>query len=428
MDLAFRDWTPQPLPSKEARMRTGPIGTLAIVWLLVMVVVGIAVASKPQPMLWGYVEGEMRVAGDYPKVGEIFEVVYVVKVSETADWRVRENTLKYDYAAVIRCVPPEAAEIVGQDKFFFSGLKIGETKEFRTRCRILKPATFVEISSNLDRVIEGRLYGNVASFTEIFLFLTDPATGQYGTKGEWLKKATNVFWKYNNIEPQWLSKPDQEWEAGNRKIAEEMRRFEPALTDSEALCLHRDTYLVLIRGIGDPNASDSSRAVHLLNAGWLKTQRAGAAEHDKWLSDFMGKNKGRWGGDADSNFFRDSNPDSSGSNRGDSSSLEEPPTTTFVGQWLYQDHLYNKEQGLLWAYETKPVKYAEVGIRAYWTEPGPGHGTVFVGWGTTDIHGNFFIQTNLIPSEATQVHAYPVLYAWGPVRVDEMVTVANPSP
>ena len=322
-------------------------------------------ATKPRPILWGCVEGAVRVVGDYPKVGEIFEVVYEIKVSETADWRLRENSLTNDYAAVIRCVPPEAAEIVGQDKFPFSGLTIGETKEFRTRCRILKPVTFVEISGNLDRVIEGKLHGNVASFTEIFLFLVDPATGQYGTKAEWLAKSVNVFWKYNNLEPQWLSEPTQEWVEGNQKIAGEMKSFEPALTDSEALCLHLDNYLLIINGIGDPNATDSSRVVQLLNAGWLKAQRAGAQEHDKWLNEFMRKNKGSWGGDPDSNFFRDSDPDSGDSSRGGNSSLEEPPTTTFVGEWLYRDHLYNKEQGLLSAYETRPVKFAEVGIRAY---------------------------------------------------------------
>ena len=300
-------------------MRTRTLRTIVLVWLLVMLVVGIALARKPQPSLWGYVEGEMRLVGDYPKVGEIFEVVYEIKVSETADWRPREDYLKDDYAAVIRCIPPEAAEIVGQDKFPFSGLTIGGTKEFRARCRILKPVTFFEISGNLDRVIEGRLYGNVAEFTGIFLFLIDPATGQYGTKGEWLKKATNVFWKYENIGHQWLSEPSQEWEGGNRKIAEEMKRFAPAVSDSEALCLDRDDYLLIINAIGDPDATDSSRVVHLLNAGWLQAQRAGAEEHDKWLNEFMRKNKGRWGGDSDSNSFRDSDPNSGA-----------PPPTSFV--------------------------------------------------------------------------------------------------
>ena len=50
-------------------------------------------------------------------------------------------------------------------------------------------------------------------------------------------------------------------------------------------------------------------------------------------------------------------------------------TTTFIGTWNYQDHLYNKDNGLLWSYSVKPVKTAEVGIRAYWS----GQGQIFVG-------------------------------------------------
>jgi len=323
-------------------MRTGRTGTIVIVWLLAMLVADIAVAGKELPPLEGYVEGKMQIVGAYPKVDETFEVVYEMKVSGTADWTQRENDLTNDYVVVIRCIPsgregrpPQATEVVGQDRFFFSGLKIGETKEFRTRCRILKPVTSVNIVGELDLAVQGKSYGPVVRSGEIWLSLLDPATGQYVPEAEWRAKSINVFWKYNNLEPQWLSEPTQEWVEGNQKIAGEMKSFEPALTDSEALCLHRDNYLLIINGIGDPNATDSGRVVHLLNAGWLKAQRAGAREHDKWLNDFMGKNRGRWGGDPDSYFFRGRDPDSGDSSRSDNSSLEEPPTTTFVGQWLY---------------------------------------------------------------------------------------------
>jgi len=105
--------------------------------------------------------------GDYPKVGEIFEVVYRIRVKEVMDY-LRIPFLTKDYCAVIRCIPPEATEIIGKDKFFFSGLTPGETREFRTRCRILKPVTWICIDGDIDRAVEGKVIGPVAKETNGF--------------------------------------------------------------------------------------------------------------------------------------------------------------------------------------------------------------------------------------------------------------------
>ena len=116
-----------------------------------------------------------------------------------------------------------------------------------------------------------------------------------------------------------------------------MRKFEPALIDSEALCLHQDNYLLIINAIGDSNATDEQRIEYLLKAGWLKAQRLGAEAKEKWFNDFMEKNRGIWGGNSNLNFFRDDN--SSGGNYvGNNSSPKDRITTTFIGTWFYNEN------------------------------------------------------------------------------------------
>ena len=99
---------------------------------------------------------------------------------------------------------------------------------------------------------------------------------------------------YNHLEGEWMSEPDQGFETTNRQIAEEMKKYEPALSDSEALCLHADNYKLIVNGIGDPKATDAERIEHLLQAGWLGAQRDSATVKEKWLNEFMEKNKGGW--------------------------------------------------------------------------------------------------------------------------------------
>jgi len=309
-------------------MKSIKINQIVAIGLLMVLVVGFGEATKEQPLFQNYIEGEMRIVGDYPKVGEIFEVVYRIRVKEVMDY-LRIPFLTEDYCAVIRCIPPEAAEIIGKDKFFFTGLTLGETKEFRTRCRILKPVTWICIDGDIDRAVEGKSLGPIATKGDKWLWLTDPETGQYGTKDQWLNRGIGVLGKYNNVEPQWFSEIDPTWEPSNRRIVQEMRKFEPALTDSEALCLHQDNYFLIINAIGDANATDEERIEHLLKADWLNAQRSGAEAKEKWFQDFMEKNKGKWGGNPNLNFFRD---DSSGIDyAGNSSSSKDRITTTFIG-------------------------------------------------------------------------------------------------
>jgi len=51
-----------------------------------------------------------------------------------------------------------------------------------------------------------------------------------------------------------------------------------------------------------------------------------------------------------------------------------------------------------------------------------------VGWGTTNTNGSFTITTELIPQNAQNVRAFPILYSWGPQRFNEVIKVSDPTP
>ncbi|KPJ49217.1 hypothetical protein AMJ40_06000 [candidate division TA06 bacterium DG_26] len=141
--------------------------------------------------------------------------------------------------------------------------------------------------------------------SRIWLSVVDEQTGQfssYHTYQDWLnRRSRHVFMLYNGIDSEWLPQPTMEFYELNRHIAQEMRKYEPALSDSEALCLHEDNYKLIINGIGSAGASDSVRIEYMLEAGWLKAQRAGSATKRKWLKEFMEKNKGEWKNQSDLN-------------------------------------------------------------------------------------------------------------------------------
>jgi len=349
------------------------IGLLMVVGLSIMVAQGL-VGTSPQ-ISPGCAPANTITAVDLeisipfiPKVGEVFTTTLTVYC---------KNDLEYykvgpDYKV---CFEGDIEITEGREHIIYGYLKKGETRRFKAKMVIKEAKERVGIGGSIVAMRPVPFGQGVY----IEMFLVDPQNGQYGTKEEWLKRTVSVFWKYNNVEPQWLVEPDCAWEESNRKIVQEMRKFEPSLSDSEALCLHQDNYLLIINAIGDANATDEQRIEHLLEAGWLEAQRAGAQSKEVWFQEFMEKNKGKWGGNPSLNFFRDNNSLDIDYISSDNSSPKDRITTTFIGTWRYQDHLYNKNNGLLWSYTIKPVKTAEVGIRAYWS----GQGQIFVGWGST---------------------------------------------
>jgi hypothetical protein len=218
-----------------------------------------------------------------PKVGELFEVTLIVYCKENFE----SARFGPDYIATFNS---DGAEIIeGNEKEFHGYMQKGDIKQFTAKMIIRKPHKSVSIHGGLLSPNWPGPQG--VGFT---IHLIDSITGQYGPKEEWEQKVIGVFARYNPLGPQWFRKPDLRWVTMNRKIAAEMKEFEPALTDSEALCLHQDNYLLIINAIGDTFATDSERIEHLLKAGWLDAQHAGAEVKEEWFNDFMEKNRGRW--------------------------------------------------------------------------------------------------------------------------------------
>lgn len=179
----------------------------------------------------------------------------------------------------------KGAEVIGRRDHEIHGyLKKGDIRHF---------STTMIISHQVEEIlIGGKVI--VANFPAqgigIELFLIDEKNGLYGSREQWLQRRIGVLGQYNNIEPEWLDVPDPAWVESNRLIAENMRKFEPTLTDSEALCLHWDNYVLIIHGIGDSGAPDSERIVHMLQAGWLEAQRSSLEQKKNWFANFMEKN------------------------------------------------------------------------------------------------------------------------------------------
>ncbi|MEO0138229.1 MAG: hypothetical protein ABIL86_11955 [candidate division WOR-3 bacterium] len=325
-------------------MRGIKINKIAALWLFIMLFIRFGQGTKEQLPLHNYIDGEMYiVGGGYPKVGEVFEIVFRVRVKETVDWTLQESYLRADYFAVIS-VSTYGAEIVGKDskdKFFFSGLQIGETKEFRTRCRILNPVNWIRIIGYISLSCQGKERGPVAKIAGINLYLVDPETGQYGTKEEYEKRLRQqAEWWYDPA-GEFTSEPvSPDCAERNRGIIAQLKKLEPNLTSWEALYLHYDGIQALMGGMGDAKTTWEDRWKFLLEMGWLEKQRAGKEIKEKWLKELIEKYKGRpliKEQGLDPNFFRDNDNGSDNySNSSDSTKENRWSYFCFNGQFRYK--------------------------------------------------------------------------------------------
>lgn len=374
--------------------------------LLLATAITTSLATKPEFPLVKETEHKMYIAGKYPKVGEVFEVVYQFRfkpeISPPAPGQ------KY-YVKFVS----QRAEVLTPDEITLSDIVPGQWREVRGQFKITRPFDVVYLTARLTYVPGS--YGPAG--TSAGIVLLDRKTGQYG-KGEDRFKPS-VLWRYNNVEPQWLPGPDAGWEESNRKIVDAMKKYEPTLSDSEALCLHQEHYVIVTSPIWKKFESDSARITAILREGWLAAIRSGADAKQKWSDAFMKKYLKKK--DVKTKARREAGCDLDTSPAQDQ---EQRTTTTFTGTWVYQDHLYDELNGLKWDYETKAIKTAETGVRAWWY----GQGAKWVAWGSTSSSGSFNVTTIDIPSGAEEVYAYPIVFTWGPVSGSEAIKVSDPSP
>lgn len=270
----------------------GNKGKLVIAfWLLIITVFHLGYTTPDSRVLSSDIEWQQELATKSPKAGEVFDVVYRVRLKSDNDLKhISEEAIAQGYIITFGKRPKDAVEIISDNELFVPLLPLGEWYQFTGRFKIIKPVKIISYGTEI-RLKACRAGSSIGSS----LYLLDSIGGIYGSKEELDKVGlSHVLWKYNNAEPQWLSEPDQSWETSNQEIVIEMRKFEPSLSDSEALCLHQDNYLLIINGIGDPGVTDSERIEYLLKNGWLEVQRSSVGDKTEWFNDFMKKNKGKW--------------------------------------------------------------------------------------------------------------------------------------
>ncbi|MEO0143132.1 MAG: hypothetical protein ABIL15_07255, partial [candidate division WOR-3 bacterium] len=239
-------------------MRGIKINKIAAVGLLMVLIVEIGQATKPAPpvKMWEKdIEQEFYISGNYPKVGDIFELVYRVKLKSGVEPK------SGDYCVRFFCGISQPIEIIGKDRFSFHGLN-AEWKEFHIRCRILKPVVWVGFDIGVYQTYQtypGRYYGPLAT-TGTFLYLIDPETGQYGTREEYEKKLRQqAEWWYDPA-GEFTSDPvSPDCAARNKEIIASLKKLEPNLTDWEALYLHYDGIQALMGGMGTYQTTDEAR-------------------------------------------------------------------------------------------------------------------------------------------------------------------------
>ena len=264
------------------------------IWLLIVLTIGLGQATKELPPLQNYIEGEMRLNGVHPKVGETFDIVYRIKIKKDADWTLRRDNLEKDYVAIIRCYPSDGIKIVGQDQFFFSGLIPGEIKEFHTRCQILKSVEWIGMDGDIDLAVNGKSYGPVATSGDATLWLIDRGTGQYGTRKEYEGKLS-VEYRYDPVDGSFTCSPSQNPAPveENRRLIKMIKQLETALSDSEALLLHSDQYRIGVPE-GLPRWDENNNRwleeeifEYYLKDGWYRALREGRRE--EWIQNEKNK-------------------------------------------------------------------------------------------------------------------------------------------
>ncbi|MGQ9702908.1 MAG: hypothetical protein ACUVQT_10745, partial [bacterium] len=286
------------------------VNKISAVWLLMVMIGGFGQGTKPGVLPWQkYVEQELCISGDCPKVGDVFEVIYRLKLKLDVEPK------SGNYCAVLFCVPPGAVEIIGKARFFFSSLNDREWKEFHTQCRILKPVGGINFDIGIYQTYPSypdRYYGPFAT-TQMFLYLLDPQTGQYGTREEY-ERGLSVEYRYDFIDGSFIGRYDHSRVSleENRRIIRMMKEIEPALTDSLALLLHSEQYKVGVpKGTArwdSLNQRWDDRAVfeYYLRDGWLNAVGEGRLED--WQKNEKKKIQAEWKGGSGSKFFRaDSN-------------------------------------------------------------------------------------------------------------------------
>jgi hypothetical protein len=229
------------------------------------------------------IEQEMFIVGSYPKVEEIFELVYRVRLKPNA-----QESPEQRYYVKFFSVAGKV-DLMVDKTFFISHWELGEWKEFHCECRISEICPAIRVNAMLRR--EGAHYGMVGE--GIKLYLVDRSTGQYGTLEEVRstpEKNPELFYD----PAQDVTYPPDEYvdiytQQRNREWLDEVEEIQAGLTKWEKLHLLHDVLHYPVRGT--VKMTDLEAAQEFLDAGWLDAYQAGPDAREKWLEDFYKKSR-----------------------------------------------------------------------------------------------------------------------------------------
>ncbi len=399
------------------------IHKIAIIGLMIRVLIGFAqVDTEMSTPITNPLESEMEqecdIEGNYPKVGEIFEVLYKIRLKPNI-----QPTYGNEYCVGFSYAYTQEGNVEVFTKPVLVNLSPGEWHEFRGQFLIKKAVPRIGFWGGVaQKGVQTGVYAGVVCY------LINSLTGQYGTRDEYDKQLRkDASWWYDHA-GEFTNEPvSPDCAARNREIIAQLKQMEPNLTDWEALYLHYDGIQALMDGMGTQKTTWEERWRFLLEIGWLEKQRAGKEIKEKWLKELIEKYKGKpliKEQGLYPNFFRD-NSDSVSNNSG----LPDSTQTRwsyfyFNGQFRYKKHQYNKDQGLLAETVAMPICSVLVRVRAYWS----GQGTIWTIRTNTDANGYFHATLSWEVPQNINIYAHPIIYFWGPTPANKVIKVSDPTP
>jgi hypothetical protein len=337
---------------------------MIITYLLIVLAIGFAKAKTEMSIFKYIADQEIFLAGEPPEVGEIFEVIYRIRLKPDA--KVGPG---HKYYIKFGTGSSAQAEIIDKDEVSIGSLEPGEWREFRGRFRIPEPYYVVFI--NVKIRMGGGGYG--LDGASLRLYLIDSVAGQYTTSSEeYFKKLYDgAEWYYDPAGEFTTDPVHPDCAKKNKLIIAKMQELEPKLTDWEAIYLHYDGIQALMGGLGTNETTDEERWQFLLDMDWLEKHRAGKEIKEKWLKELIRKYRGKpliKEQGLNPKFFRNN---IGVDNTGDSNSEENRWSYIyFKGQFRYKKHRYDKSQGLLTQTDDEPIANLIVRVRSYWSGSG----------------------------------------------------------
>ncbi len=361
-----------------------------------------------------------------PRLGETVRVTYTITPSEDVpEMRVSFDKLK-------------GVEVVSGGTVFHSGADKGETKVFSIEVRLVSSPVDLGVWVRGKAILEDGTSLPLCSGGRLARMIVDEETGQFGTWGEYCN--SKLEFRYDPVDGSWLEVGVPGLASWNRRIIEMMRRLEPAISDSEALCLHSEMYQVLIPPEVSARWDEEKQEWiedeifrYYLQEGWLKAMREGRRED--WQREQKEKIEREWERHRREEKGKRGDKDKTGSLLpGDSGSegafsndpvrpLDQDVLVRFDGRWRFRKHLYDTT-GLQTEAVTKDIISVKARILAtYWYNSQ--YWRVYSPYATTNDTGGFIIQMD-VPDSASTCNAYAVVFPSGPDPGNPRVNVSDP--